>query len=156
MIGFVATTMSAFDAVLDLEEIGDMGQYPPVIAKVLQYMRSFAEIVDCGIVGNEDEASRARDRVAQGDCDLLVIWPMNYTLDTVVLNLVFGLKTPLVLLNTTSQPGLSGALDFAKIMENSAIACMPTLTNVLLKNHIDFRLIIDLCRNNGKALSVSV
>ena len=140
-IGFVATTMGAFDAVLDVQEIRQMGQYSPLIARLLEGIRPFAQVVDLGIAGRDREAAALREKAASAGCDLLLVWPLNYTLDTVVLHLVHGLRLPLLLLNSMPEATFPPDFNFARIMENSTVSCVPTITNVLRKNHVAFTLL---------------
>jgi len=140
-IAFVATTMSEFDAVLDVQEVRRNDQYLPLIAALLERLRRSAQVIDFGITGNDAEASAKGAQIARSDCDLLLVWPLNYTLDTVILHLTKGSRLPLLLLNSAPLSVLPKALDFGVIMENNAVACIPTFTNVLLKNHVDFTVI---------------
>jgi L-arabinose isomerase len=140
-IALVGTTMGNFDAVADVAEVRDMSQYHRLLAEVAERLRSFGDVIELGIVGDEPEAVACHRRVEREDCDALVIWPINYTLDVVVLQLAAGLKTPVILWNTMAQPAISPDADFGRIMENNAIACIPTLTNVLLKNDVAFKLL---------------
>jgi|SRR5208337_829655 len=140
-IGFVATSMGAFDAVLDVQEIRQMDQYSPLIARLLDGIRPIAQVVDLGVAGNDREATVLRDKIASAGCDLLLVWPLNYTLDTVVLHLVQGLRLPLLLLNSMPEATFPANFNFARIMGNSTVSCIPTITNVLCKNHVPFTLI---------------
>lgn len=140
-IAFVGTTMGEFDAVLTVDDIRRMDQYGPLIAEFLDRLRPAAQVFDLGVVGSDAEASAKRGEIARSGCDLLLVWPLNYTLDTVALHLTQGLGMPLVLLNSTPQPTFPPQFDFAVIMENSTVACIPTITNVLLKNHVEFTLL---------------
>jgi L-arabinose isomerase len=140
-IALVGTTMGSFDAVADVVDVRDMSQYQRLIAEVAGRLRAFGEVVELGIVGDGPEALACHRRIEQEDCDVLVIWPINYTLDVVVLQLTAGLKTPVILWNTMAQPAISPDADFGRLMENNAIACLPTITNVLLKNDIPFKLL---------------
>lgn len=140
-IGLVGTTMSGFDAVLDVPDVRDMSQYHRAIARAADQLRPFGDVIELGIVGDEPEALACRDRIQREDCDVLVVWPINYTLDVVVLQLVSGLKTSVVLWNTMAQIAIAADADFGRVMENNAVACLPTITNVLLKNHVPFKLL---------------
>jgi L-arabinose isomerase len=140
-VAFVATTMGAFDAVLDVQEIRRMDQYSPLIARLLEGIRPSAQVIDLGIAGNDREATVLRDKVASAGCDLLLIWPLNYTLDSLVLHLVHGLRLPLLLLNSMPEATFPADFNFAGIMENSTVSCIPTITNVLCKNHVPFTLV---------------
>jgi L-fucose isomerase-like protein len=133
--------MSGFDAVLDVPDVRDMSQYHRVIAKAAEQLRPFGEVVELGIVGDEPEALVCRERIEREQCDVLVVWPINYTLDVVVLQLTSGLKTSVILWNTMAQIAIAPDADFGRVMENNAVACLPTITNVLLKNHIPFKIL---------------
>jgi L-arabinose isomerase len=140
-IGLVGTTMSGFDAVLDVADVRDMSQYHRLIARMAERLRPFGDVVELGIVGDESQAVECRGKIDREDCDILVVWPINYTLDVVVLQLTVGRKTPVILWNTMAQSSIAKDADFGRVMENNAIACLPTITNVLLKNHVPFKLV---------------
>ena len=140
-IGLVGTTMSGFDNVLDVEDVRDMSQYQGLMSQIAERLRPYGDVVELGIVGDEAEAVACRGRIDQGDCDVLVVWPINYTLDVVVLQLTAGRKTPVILWNTMAQVAIAPDADFGRVMENNAVACLPTITNVLLKNHVPFKII---------------
>ncbi len=140
-IGFIGTTMSGFDAVLDVEEVRDMSQYSKVIAVMCKRIEPFTEVINFGIAGNEEEAIQKRDLIVREECDALILWPFNYTLDVVALKLAAGHKTPIILLNTMIRSIIYADEDFGKVMENNANACLPTMTNVFLKNHIPYELV---------------
>ena len=56
-IGFIGTTMSGFDAVLDVEEVCGMSQYKGLINRMIDRMSDFAKLVNFDIAGNEAEAT---------------------------------------------------------------------------------------------------
>ncbi len=140
-LAFVQTTMSGFDAVLDVEEVRDMSLYSPLIQGITDRLSEYANVHNYGIVGDEAEAVEVREWIRTSGADIMLVWPINYTLDTVMLALASGQSAPLVILNTAPRTTIADDCDFGQTMENNAVACIPTMTNVLIKNGLDYELV---------------
>jgi len=140
-LGFISTTMGSFDAVLDVPEVRDMNQYENLIIKIIDRLKTFADVINFGMAGNEEDATLLHERIIQSDADLFVIFPVNYTLDVVILKLILGLRVPVILLNSAPLSTIPEDMDANVTMENTTIACIPTITNVLIKNNIPYDLV---------------
>ncbi len=142
-VGFVTTTMGSFDSGLSLEfeEVREVDNFSESVSRVISKIELFADVENFGIVGNEYEAVGTRDKIAQADCDLLLILPVSFTLDATFMCLINSINTPLVLLNTQVLSKIPPDADHDLTMWNNNIAGIPCLTNVLLKNHISYKMV---------------
>ena len=142
-VAFVTTTMGDFDSGLaaEFEEVREVDEFTKNISRVISKIEPFAEVENFGLVGNETEAVKARDKLAKADCDLLLIMPISFTLDAVVLRLIHNVNMPLVLLNTQVLPTIPPDADHDLTMWNNNVAGIPCLTNVMIKNHIPYKMV---------------
>ncbi len=141
--GFVTTTMGDFDSGLaaEFEEVREVDEFNKNISRVIGKIEPFADVENFGLVGNETDAVRVRDEMAKADCDVLLIMPISFTLDAVVLRLIHGVNMPLVLLNTQVLPTIPADVNHDTTMWNNNVAGIPCLTNVMIKNHIPYKMV---------------
>ena len=141
-IGLVGTTMSEMDAVLDVEDIrDDSAYYEKFFKKIENEIKKFGTVVSGRIVGDELEAEKISDLFYREQVDLIIAVPVNYTLDSVIIKLLRNQKVPIIIWNTSPMEKLPDNMDYDTAIANAIIACVPTLTNVLIKNDIKFKIV---------------
>lgn len=141
-IGLVGTTMSEMDAVLDVEDIrDDSAYYEKFFKKIENEVKKFGTVISGGIIGDELGAEKISDLFDREQVDLIITVPVNYTLDSVIIKLLRNHKVPIILWNTSPLEELPENMDYDTAIANAIIACVPTLTNVLIKNGIKFKMV---------------
>ncbi|MCL5985560.1 MAG: hypothetical protein M1371_03240 [Actinobacteria bacterium] len=141
-IGLVGTTMSTMDAILDVPELREeKEEFEKFLDTIVQNLSSFAEVLNEGIIGTEEEAEVVSDNFIKNQADLILVLPVSYTLDTLILKLLKWQTCPIFIWNTNRIEAIPDDMDYEMAYANIAIACIPTLTNVLLKNGISYRLL---------------
>jgi len=141
-IGIVGTTMSEMDAVLDVKDIrDDLVYYENFFNKIQNEIKKLGVVVSGGIIGDELQAEEVSDLFIREQVDLIIAVPVNYTLDSVILKLLRSQTAPVILWNTSPMEKIPAKMDYDNAIANAIIACVPTLTNVLIKNNLKFKLI---------------
>ncbi|NJD01977.1 MAG: hypothetical protein FIA99_05135 [Ruminiclostridium sp.] len=142
-IGFLALTMTEFDAILDVEdvrkkEIPDINE-PDYLKPMIAFLQRFGEVIYPGVVGEETGALNARNCFARGGADIIIAHEISFTLDLTCLQALDRLDIPVIIWNTQDKKTLNSDLDFAQTMANSGIAGVPQLTNALYKQGRKFK-----------------
>ena len=141
-IGLVGTTMSSMDAILDVPEIREEREEDEKFLDIIvQKLSEFAEVSNEGVIGTDDEAEAISDNFIKKQVDLILVLPVSYTLDALILKLLKWQTCPIFIWNTNRIDAIPDNMNYEMAYANIAIACIPTLTNVLLKNRIGFKLV---------------
>ena len=139
-IGVIGTTMEEMDAVIEVEDIRkDTKYYDDFLNSIIDSLKDFSNVLNGGIVGTEGQAENISDFMIKKQVDLIIVIPVNYTLDSVILKLLREQTSPILLWNTSPLTSIPMDMDYDTAIANAIIACFPTLTNVLIKNNIKFK-----------------
>lgn len=105
--------------------------------KVRKRLEEKFYIIDCDLVGNEDEAESTINRIKHEKFDLLVVWENGYVASAIPAIVIEQLKeTPVALLVTQRDRTIPSDMDYARYMDSTATTSVMELGGVLARKNI--------------------
>lgn len=144
-IGFAATCMNEFDAVLDVDdvkekELPNVGE-PAYIAPMKKWLGAYGSVVGAELVGDKQTAREANRLFRKNGIDVLVVHEFAFTLADTFARLTEGLDVPIIFWNTQMSPRMEEAMDFGTVMANNSVSSVPHSTNYLFQKGKPFHVI---------------
>lgn len=147
-IGFAATCMNEFDAVLDVDdvrekELPDIGE-PAYITPMKEWLGTYGTVVGAELVGDKQTARKANCLFRENGIDVLVVHEFAFTLADTFARLVESLDIPIVFWNTQMSRHMEKTMDFGMVMANNSVSSVPHSTNYLFQEGRPFQVITGL------------
>ena len=101
------------------------------------------DIINCDLIGNEDEAKAAIGKIKDKEFDLLVIWENGYVASAIPSVVIEQLKElPIAFLVTQRDKSIPPDMDYARYMDSTAITSVMELGGVMARKNIYYETFI--------------
>jgi len=136
-LGFVPLAMEGY-----WEAFPELKQKSIDFARVLEkYLTQFGQVYSTGLVDSVGKAEKCRLYLEQKDVDVIIVAEITFSPSGIILPSLLKLDYPLIIWNTQKDPTLKENFAFDDFLINHGLSGVPCLTNVLVRNKMQFTLI---------------